>query len=74
MTAAEFTYWMAMHELQPFGEDWQDFRGALQAAQIVAPHVRNGVKIADFMPHRKPARQQSPAEQLEALRLGMMGA
>lgn len=71
MTAEEFGLWMAFHDLQPFGEDWQDYRGALMAAQIVAPHTKTALKVEKFLPFQRPKRKQTPKEQYAVLMQGL---
>ncbi len=76
MESEEFTLWIAFHDLQPFGEDWQDFRGALMAAQINAPHVTKEINVTKYLPHQRPKRKQTAEEQAAIVMqgLGNMGA
>lgn len=69
MTSAEFTYWCAFYQLEPFGCEVDDFRSAMVAT--VTANAAGGkkggkpFKVSEFMPKRR--KRQSIVDQRKSI-------
>lgn len=66
MPSSELTEWMAMFEMEPWGETRADLRSGIISATLVNVHRPKGsapAKPRDFMPNFDDIREQ---EELEA--------
>ncbi len=72
MPPAEFKWWMAMYQLEGWGEQRADLRAGIVASTIANVHTTKGKRFSpkDFMPDFEPRRPkvQSAQEQYRILR------
>lgn len=64
ISSAEFTYWIARFNRQPFGDDVESWRTGTIAAVVANAHSKRGrYKAQDFMPKiQGRPRSQTPEE------------
>jgi len=67
ITAAEFTQWMALYGLDPWGDDWAQAATITTAA--LSPWTKKRLDPRQFIPGRKAVRSQTREE--VAHRLGL---
>ncbi len=63
LSGDELDIWIAAHNIEPFGDDWQQ-AGTIAAATLL-PHTKRGgkeLKPQDFIPTMKRRTQQTPEE------------
>jgi hypothetical protein len=66
----ELMEWMAVYNIEPWGEARADARALYAGQMSVWPHVKDGeaVKAKDFFPHLfQERREQTPEEQAAIL-------
>lgn len=70
MSSAEFTEWMAYYQLEPFGQERDNWHAAVIASTManVMRTKGRGVDVDDFMLKTKPARKQTPQSIYQAFR------
>lgn len=68
MSSYEFSEWLALYGMEPFGDSRADFRSALICsvlANINTPSGKKRPKIADFMPSFEEKPKQSVEEMMQ---------
>ena len=67
MSSYEFSEWLALYAMEPFGDSRADFRSALICkvlADIATPQGKKRPKIADFMPDFEGKPKQTYEEMM----------
>ena len=62
----EFAEWMAIYNLEPWGDDWQ--QAALIASLTTYGPLKKPIKAEDLIPGRRRKKQQTPAEMMAMLK------
>lgn len=69
MDAEEFSWWLAYYEMQPFGDDREDLRAAVQTSTLANIHRKKGakpIKPEDVFSNLKRHRREQTSEEMKA--------
>lgn len=67
INSREFTEWLALYEIDPWGDDWAQAATVTTAA--LSPWTKRRLNPQDFIPGRRQARRQSREEVAHRLKL-----